>query len=892
MLVALSQPHFGQYDWQAADADEKNGYAKHAAFYASAAGSHPSVVMYSMSHNATGYADDMNPDKIDGLPESGPKDSWATNNSKKALRAEAIVRRLDPARIVYHHAGGNIGSMHTSNFYTNMAPAQELDDWFEHWATKGVKPLFTCEYMVPCTWDWTMYRGWYKGKREFGSARVPWEFCVAEWSAQFLGDRAYAIGEAEKRNIRWEAEQFRAGRLWHRWDYPHPVGSTVFDSQHEVIGRYLASNWRAFRTWGVSAISPWEHHFYWTLRPGADKKRRQLAVDWNNLQRPGFSADYVDPYQRVDLGFERSDWVPTDDGRAILRNNMPLLAYVAGKPAAFTSDDHNFTAGQTVEKQLVVINNSRETVMCDYQWSLDLPRPIDGVGKVTVPTGDQQRVPLKLDLPGDLPPGRYNLRATFRFSNGQAQDDAFSLDVLPRPVPVRARAKVALFDPKGETGRMLSAMGIEHKLIEADADQAGFDVLIVGKGALTLDGPGPRIGRVRDGLKVLVFEQTAQVLEQRLGFRVAEYGLRQVFKRVPDHPAVAGLDAEHLRDWRGDATTLPPRLGVELSPRFNGAPAVKWCDIEVSRVWRCGNRGSVASALIEKPARGDFLPLLDGGFSLQYSPLIEYRQGLGTVLFCQLDVTGRTEADPAAQRIVHNLLSYVCDPGARRPTPDRAAVYVGDPAGRRVLEAAGVRVSPHETGKLLSDRVLIVGAGAGKVLAADAAAIGDFLKTGGHVLALGLDEQDANSLLPFKTGMKNAEHIAASFEPPSMNSLLAGVAPADVHNRDPKTIPLVSSGAMILGDGILAQNGTVVFFQLPPRAPPDDAGEQLNVRRTSRRTAVALARVLGNLGVRGDTPLLTRFGQPVKGTTEARWSQGLYLDQPIDWDDPYRFFRW
>jgi hypothetical protein len=891
MLVALSQPHFGQYDWQAAGADEGNGYAAHARFYASVAGSHPSVVMYSMSHNATGYAEDMNPDKIDGLPTSGARDSWASNNSKKALRAEAIVRKLDPTRIVYHHAGGNIGSMHTSNFYTNMAPAQELDDWFGHWAEAGVKPLFTCEYMVPCTWDWTMYRGWYKGKREFGGARVPWEFCVAEWSAQFLGDRAYAIGEPEKRNIRWEAEQFRAGRLWHRWDYPSPVGSTVFDTQHEVIGRYLTTNWRSFRTWGVSGVSPWEYHFYWTLRPGADASRKQLPVDWDHLQRPGFSADYLDPYQRIDLGFERSDWTPTDDGRAILRNNMAQLAYVAGKPSAFTSKDHNFAAGETVEKQLVVINNSRQTVTCDYQWSLNLPQPLDGAGRITVPTGDQQRVALKLDLPGNLPPGRYDLRATFRFPNGLEQEDAFAFNVLPRPAEVRGGARVALFDPRGETARMLSAMHVAHTRVEADADLAGFDVLVVGKGALTLDGPGPRIGRVRDGLRVLVFEQTARVLERRLGFRVAEYGLRQVFKRVPDHPALAGMDAEHLRDWRGESTTEPPRLDVQLSPRFNGAPAVKWCDIEVSRVWRCGNRGNVASALIEKPARGDFLPLLDGGFSLQYSPLIEYRQGLGSVLFCQLDVTGRTEADPAAQRVVHNLLAYVCDPISPKATPDRTAVYVGDPAGRRALDAAGVSVTAYEPGKLSPDQVLIAGPGAGKALAADAAAVGDFLKAGGRVLALGLDEQDANSVLPFKTAMKSAEHIAASFEPPSVRSLLAGVGPADVHNRDPRTIPLVTSGATIVGDGVLAENGGVVFFQLPPRAPPDDAGEHLNVRRTSRRTAVALARLLGNLRVHADTPLLSRFEQPAKDG-DARWRQGLYVDQPIDWDDPYRFFRW
>ena len=23
-----------------------------------------------------------------------------------------------------------------------------------------------------------------------------------------------------------------------------------------------------------------------------------------------------------------------------------------------------------------------------------------------------------------------------------------------------------------------------------------------------------------------------------------------------------------------------------------------------------------------------------------------------------------------------------------------------------------------------------------------------------------------------------------------------------------------------------------------------------------------------------------------------RWLDGLYLDQPEEWDDPYRFFRW
>ncbi len=109
-----------------------------------------------------------------------------------------------------------------------------------------------------------------------------------------------------------------------------------------------------------------------------------------------------------------------------------------------------------------------------------------------------------------------------------------------------------------------------------DADLSAYDILIVGKSALTVDGPAPGIGRVRDGLKVIVFEQTSEVLEKRLGFRVTEYGLRQVFPRMADHPLLAGIAAEHLRDWRGEATILPPQARLRdaastMAPRSSGA---------------------------------------------------------------------------------------------------------------------------------------------------------------------------------------------------------------------------------------------------------------------------------------------------------------------------------
>jgi len=865
MLVGLSQPHCGHYDWDAPDADETNGYARHAAFYVRVAQNHPSVVFYPTSHNSTGYSEDMNPFMMDGTEPA--RGGWSSRNVQRALRAGAIIEELDPTRIVYHHSSGDLRAMFTVNFYTNWTPIQEMSDWFGHWATHGVKPMFTCEYSVPCTWDWSMYRGWYRGSRTFGSAVVPWEFCLAEWNAQFLGDEAFRISEQEKRNLRWEGEQFRTGRLWHRWDYPHRLGSRDFDERYPVLAMYLRDNWRAFRTWGMSANSPWEHGNLWKLRDGVEETRKDLPVDWQNLQRPGLSPDYVeDRYERIDLAYERSDWIPTVAAEALVENNGPLLAYIGGKPGAFTSKDHNFLPGQTVQKQIIVINNSRQTVTADCEWSFALPQAVTGSQAITLPTGQQERLPLTFDLPADLAPGRYTLSATVRFGTGETQQDSFAVDVLPRPPVAQAGPRIALFDPKGETGRLLDRLGVGYQPVDAGVDVSAWDLLIIGKGALTVDGPAPDLAAVRDGRRAVVFEQTPEVLEQRLGFRVAAYGLREVFRRLPDHPILKGLAPEHLRNWRGDATILPPRLDYEISSQY-GTPTVKWCGIPVPRVWRCGNRGNVASALIEKPACGDFLPILDGGYSLQYSPLMEYREGRGLVLFCQMDVTGRTEDDPAADALAANVLAYAT---AWLPAPRRRAVYVGDPVGRAHLERAGIAAEDYDGGSLSPDQVLVVTSEGAAKLAGRKPAIDAWLKAGGRLLALGLDESEADAFLPFHVDFETKEHIAAYFEPPAMGSLLAGVGPADVHNRSPREMPLVTGGARIVGDGVLAQaeDAHVAFCQMVPYEinPAQDTVTSLTATDADAVDGAKSALVtLGPITERGAS-----LGQSVKGVEAGK----------------------
>jgi hypothetical protein len=882
LLLALSQPHFSNYDWTAADAERTNGYAEHARFYARVAGNHPSVVFYSTSHNATGYSEDMNPDMTDGI--QNPRDQWALRNAARALRAEAVIRKMDGSRIVYHHASGNLGPMHTSNFYANWTPIQEMSDWFEHWATMGVKPVFLCEYGVPFMWDWGMYRGWYKGKREFGSAVAPWEFTAAEWNAQFFGDAAYRINDAEKANIRWEAAQYKKGREgWYRWDYPYHLNTDAIEDRFRVLAMYYTANRRAQRTWGISGDVSWDHDGMWKRKPqGAEAP---LEVDWDRLQKPGPRPVYLrEDEARARMAFHPENYEPTVAAEAVIRNNQPVLAYIAGKPAAFTSQDHNFTPVETVEKQIIVLNNSRVAVEGEGAWSF---RGETGTAKISVAAGGQQRIPLRFKLPDGAAAGRHELRAKVKLAGGETQEDTLAIDVMAPSAGVRTEGRIALFDPKGETAKLLAGLNVEFRRVDAAADLAGYDTLIVGKGALTVDGAAPGMARVRDGLKVIVFEQTAEVLERRLGFRVAEYGMRWVFRRVPDHLLAAGLSEETLRDWRGAATILPPRLTYERPALFNYVPTVMWAGIPVTRVWRAGNRGSVASVLIEKPARGDFLAVFDAGYAMQYSPLLEYREGQGLVLLCQLDVTGRTEPDPAAKTLAANILRYVA---AWRPGARRRVVYAGETAGKEYLRAAGF--APGESGRLPAAGVLVVGPGGGEQLAPRRAEVGAWLSAGGRVLAFGLDEAGANAFLPHAVGMTAREHIAAYFAAFAGGSPLAGVSPADVHNRDPRTIPLVTSGAAAAGDGVLAsaEDGRVVFCQMAPWQL-DYSGGRMNVKRTFRRAACAAARLLANLGAESATPLVERFSKPA-GAGEKRWLEGFYLDLPEEWDDPYRFFRW
>src|SRR5205085_2094076 len=75
---------------------------------------------------------------------------------------------------------------------------------------------------------------------------------------------------------------------------------------------------------------------------------------------------------------------------------------------------------------------SRESVSCVCEWSLGVPQQAGGSKKVAVPPGEQERIPLRFELPAGLPAGSYELAASFHLGTGETQKDAFTIHILPK----------------------------------------------------------------------------------------------------------------------------------------------------------------------------------------------------------------------------------------------------------------------------------------------------------------------------------------------------------------------------------------------------------------------------------------------------------------------------
>jgi beta-galactosidase len=412
---------------------------------------------------------------------------------------------------------------------------------------------------------------------------------------------------------------------------------------------------------------------------------------------------------------------------------------------------------------------------------------------------------------------------------------------------------------------------------------AGLRVLVIGREALTAHARAPLFAgldkRLAAGLRVLVFEQTEKSLTAVFGLRCFTPGIRRGRLRTGAHPALAGIRPEDLADWRG-RTTLGP---------LDGPPESLTESQRSKRVWRCSQQGVVASTIAEKPHIAGFRPLVDAGFDLRYTALWEVPRGAGRMVFCQLDVTDRLGADPTADRLVRNLVSWLdAVPARPRRTARRVAAVATGPLRDLPLDSGSG--PPTGTG-----RVLVLPRGCGDWLGRYGANLRTFLKNGGVILAAGLNKAEGEALARLSgTGFEVTENTLwlNPLKGP-LPDAFTGVSPAGIHWRRKRTATTVSrvpAAGWRSATGVLARipadRGEIVWIAaLPgdfnPEQRPDLVFSRVNTERL-------YAIVLTNLGVSVGKNWAAALGPAAEPGAET----ALYTDKRRPHDDPYAYMRW
>jgi len=755
---------------------------------------HPSILAWNVALNLGSEPGDWMPGGIGQKPDEG-------RAGHPVAMASSIVAGLDATRSVTAHGAGSLTPIAGARTYLGFVRMQEREEWLSEWAERGRLPFMAVEHGPPYVANFY---------RRGGPDPMFTEYC-----AMFAGDEAYRLEQSAY--VEQVERLTRTNPAGHGSPLLAGVTNTAF---LRVAAEHVRRTNRSWRGWGLGGgMLPW----MWMTGFGGKRSGPMNGFFYTDL------AGAQDELRR------RPAWANPYD--AAYRETMqPLLVYVGGRAERFTERDHLFSPGERVEKQIVAVWDGGWPIEIGASWAVTLDG--EAVAGARVPlklgAGEVRHVPIAFDLPDRDEAARGRIRLSVEWPPGfTCIEDAFEFRVVPEPPAPAAGTAVYLWDPRGESRSWIESLGMTPADWQPSQEIDGANpVLIIGRNALdgTMMLPYMLAGLDR-GLTVLVLEQSSDVL-QRFGFRTEDMFARRMFPRAVSHPVLSGIDSGMLRDWSGSATLLESRRPMRLGP------------LE-PRCAHWGNYGVVASTAIEVPHRGNFTPLIDGGFDMRYSPLLEWRCGRGRVVFCQLDLTGRVGVEPGATQLACNLLSYVCSP------PSAAAgraVYVGGPRGRALVENTLLDVSLAVSGEELPEAlagagVVIVGEGLTNAPGMLKRELSRVVRRGGWVVSLPKTPDELNAgWQPFRLRTERRKAHRAGVDmidaPP-----FAGLGPADFHWRDVGEFDVfVQSGqprrAAVLGDGfflVLANRrgkGGWLFSQADPSVFSEEAAGTVRLHET------------------------------------------------------------
>jgi beta-galactosidase len=736
-------------------------------------------------------------------------------------KAKDIIHQLDPRKPVIGQDAGNFNDAIHITSYLGFLPMQEFIEHDSYWEKWGTKPFFITEQSAPFELDWTSVS---RMGQSSGDSSISY---VAEKSAATKGDAAFHRQQVDQEELTQFEERCAAIR------HDHP-GSRA--TSWPPIGPLYAYQ----REPGMPSI----------FRDVNYERAREQWLNWR-AEGLGMLCKWVGPIL-INGGL----------GQAIADAWAPLTGYIAGPPDRRTDKTHLLRPGEVWERQFLVLNNRRDPATVECKWSavLNGTEIRTGLEKVTVSAGGQTSVPLEIKMPAGNRDGSGLLSVTLLEEGRSIASDRMDFQVLAAST-VKTTARIAVIDPEGASAEALSRIGVKFQRLNFNADLSGYDVIVFGRRAFSdesaiLASPLDLGELMAEGKRVLILEQEESVLRGRFAFRTENESPRYMFGRIAGHPVTAGLSDDALHHWRGAATLTDGYAAARtqnIDSEMNGARMfIPWNDGAVHpRQLTWGNNHNVATVVVDKPDRGNFRTLVDAEYGLDYAVIFEVERDAGKMVFCQADVSGRTEADPASERLLSNLIAYLDPPAVKHWTSGVA--YLGGDKGAKLMDDLQViyrRIQSPEEAK--PDETLVLGEGlSAETLASWKSSISQFVEQGGSCLSLPRGKDEWN-WLPFAVTVKDAQVDSTPIDKPS-DPLLAGLSNGDLYYAGRLNVVALTSvpkGGFVTDSGVLADvpygKGRYAFCQVSPES--FDVGTRFYLEASQKHSYRVFQVLLNNLG--------------------------------------------
>lgn len=784
---------------------------------------HPSLIMWGTSGNMFAHNQDQNP-RLIGMKGWADKDRNWLHRVKPQVGFDciALIKRYDPTRPAFTHNGDYIGDVYTTNCYLNFLPLQEREEWLSAWMRHGEQPFWAIEFGTPLNCSYMRgrrYGGW--GRHDLGAA-ITSEPLLSEFCAIYLGKHAYELETDEYR--RKISSQLKSGQMYKSW---HHLPVLDFAPANLLIQKlFIANTWRSWRTFGCSIMPiAWENGYCWQKKQIANNRVRMKPFV------PGTRGIY---YEFVDRGtydyLEPEVWKFHPAAQSMFNANRDTLAWICGRQengdlVSFTSKDHNFWSGTTIEKSIALLNQFRKKSNYDIRWKVTIAgkKYCENYEKGVLGAGGKQFLPIKFSAPTTGPKpvkGCISLEASI---GSDKHEDTFEFKVFAKPGTIDA--DVMVYDPSGKTQVALKALGCR-----VSNWRPGIEMktpLIIGEIRSKTSWPLPGLRDfVLKGGRLLIICRNQEWLKNCLGFRLAEHLPRRAFRSIKDHPVLASLKDEDIRDWTGKNLFPEP---------FPSYPAVHELSVYG---WHWGNRGAIASTVMEKPHYSAWTPLLECEFDLAYSPLMELRTGKGCVVLSTLYFDDKVKSEPAAAIILARLIEYLNSDKSSGKTC--ATAYVGGDKWEKRLKSIGLIFQRTTLSELDKFGLVIADPSA-----ENADALVRYTKAGGNVLFL--PGQDNEVIPGAKIMLKQKFH--GSLTPPDWPCAW-GLSASDLRWRADHPAWLLHGDIEIGSDGLLGRRklgkGKMIYCQINPWL--FDTKKNSFMRYTVWRQSRALSQILANLG--------------------------------------------